>query len=221
MDWKENPSIAARMLRVLGEELEEGGRAKPLPHLMELVGCLTKNYRDRTNSLPLTPKEIGYFTLGKAIESFILMKMDKTSVVGMFEGVGYEVDWIPDSGVVGELKSTRIGLKKETDAYPESWTKQIMGYMKCLGQTKGIVAIYHIVPVELRTWEVEATQEDIDANWKWIQQRKETYLEFINEGETPTPFKYNEDWECKDCRYKLICDMTASIERQKRAGKTP
>lgn len=221
MDWIENPSLAARMLQVLGEELEEGGRDKPLPHLMELVQCLTKSYNDRFQSLHLTPKEIGFFTAGRAIESFLLQKLGSKSVRGEFEGVNYEVDFLAVDERIGELKSTRIHTNKKPEDFPDRWTKQVLGYMKCRGQTQGIVAIFHIIPVELRIWEVEASKFDINENWLWVQQRKRTYMELVAKRETPTPFKYNEDWECKDCRYKLICDMTASIERQKRANKTP
>lgn len=218
MEWKENPSIASRMLQVLGKELEEGGRAKPLPHLMELVSCLTKSYRDRTDALPLTPKEIGFFTVGKAVETFLLQKLEEKAVTGIFEGVGYEIDFLMLDGRVGELKSTRIGVKREANTYPERWTKQVTGYMKCKGQTEAVFSVLHIIPVELRSWEVRATQEEIDANWEWVQMRKEQYLGFIDKKEVPEPFQYNEDWECKDCRYKLICDMEASIlltERRK------
>ena len=217
MEWTENPSIAARILQGLGDELEEGGRAKPLPHLMELVQCLTKSYNNRNQSLPLTPKEIGFFTAGRAVEAFILQKAKQHSVRGEFEGVNYEVDFLHLDGRVGELKSTRISTKKDPKDFPDTWTKQILGYMKCRGETKGVVVIFHIIPVELRSWEVEASELDINENWTWIQRRKHTYQEFMDKAETPEPFLYNEAWECKDCRYKLVCDITVSLDRQKDA----
>lgn len=221
MEWTENPRLAARLLASLGEELQEGSKDKPLPHLMELIQCLTKSYNNRMQPLPLTPKEIGFFTAGRAIEAFILAKAGSSSVQGEHEGVHYEVDFLHLDGRIGELKSTRIHTNKSPEEFPDTWTKQVLGYMKCREQTQGVVAIFHIIPVELKTWEVEASEFDINENWTWIQQRKRTYMEHIAKLGTPTPFEYNEDWECKTCRYKLICDMTASIERQKDASKTP
>lgn len=218
LEWRENPSLANRILEALGEELEEGGRDKPLPHLMELIQCLTKSYNNRFNPLPITPREIGFFTAGRAIEAFILSKVESTSIRGILEGVNYEVDFLHLDERIGELKSTRIHTNKESKDFPDTWTKQVLGYMKCRQQTQGVVAIFHIIPAEFKAWEVEANQEQIDSNWSWIQQRKDQYLSFVTAKETPTPFEYNEGWECKTCRYKLICDVTASIERQKRTN---
>ena len=61
---------------------------------------------------------------------------------------------------------------------------------------------------ELMVWRVEADQEEIDDNWRWVLLRASVYKQFEEAHELPDPFKFNEEWECKECPYRVVCETT-------------
>ena len=212
MEWKENPSEADRLLGLIAEDMKLD---KPLPHVTELIYCLTKGWNDRYDPLPLTAKETCLFSIGVGLGEVLLVP-HRQEVSGELEGIHYSIDFMTkDTEVLGELKSTRMGTKKDPSDFPGGWMKQLLAYMKTAGSLKATYAIMYVIPAMFRAWEVTATQEEVDSNWTWLQARKVQYMDFIERGEKPTSFEYNEDWECNNCRYKLPCDMSALELRQK------
>ncbi len=201
MEWKENPNLADEILRLLAEDMRE---EKPLPHVVELIYCLTRSWDDRNDYIPLSPKEVILFTVGIGLGQ-TLLRPHRTEVRGEHEGIHYSVDFI-FKGRVGELKSTRMALKKDPKTYPVTWTRQIQAYMKVRHVTEMVVPVVFVIPAELKVWEVSSSVEEIDQNWSWLQARRAIYMDYIERGVRPTPFTYNESWECRNCRYKLICE---------------
>ena len=53
-------------------------------------------------------------------------------------------------------------------------------------------------------------EEEIEENWKNIIKRKTILDDSLKTGNPPTPFQYCFDWECKNCRFKLICETLVS-----------
>ncbi len=218
MDWKENPQLGDRLLALIAEDMKLD---KPLPHVTELIYCLTRSYHDRFDYIPLSPKEIVLFSIGVELGSGMLRK-HRQEVSGVLDGIHYSIDFMdPEGGSpeaatmggrLGELKSTRMSLKKLPVDFPVTWMKQLLSYMKCQGSTQAIYSVVYVQPAVFKTWEVTATQQEVDDNWTWLVERKELYMDFIGKGEVPTPFTYNESWECKFCRYKLICDSRGALD---------
>ena len=221
MDWKENPQLSDRLLDIIAEDMKLN---KPLPHVTELIYCLTRSYHDRFDYIPLSPKEVVLFSIGVELGKG-LVRSHRQEVDGVLDGIHYSIDFMdPEKGAnspppsmmgrLGEIKSTRMPVKKLPVDFPVTWTKQLLSYMKCQGSTQAIYSVVYLQPAVFKTWEVEATQQEVDGNWDWLLSRYKLYMDFIGRGEVPTPFEYNESWECKNCRYKLLCDASLATEQQ-------
>ena len=216
MEWRENPALADHLLSLIAEDMKLN---KPLPHVTELIYCLTRSWMDRFEPLPLTAKETCLFSIGVGLGDVLLVP-HRQEVSGKLEGIHYSIDFMTTSegqmGPPGELKSTRISIKKDPADFSSGWKKQLLAYMKTANSLTATYAIMYVIPAMFKAWEVAATQEEVDANWTWLQARKVQYMDFIGRREKPTPFKYNEDWECKSpCRYLLVCQGSPIEARQK------
>src|SRR5437667_6697 len=110
------------MTKVMLEDFVAGMDAKgpkPLPHLTELISCLTKSYYNRYDPLPINPQTALIFVMGIGLEEALLRPH---------------------------------------------------------------------------------------------KERKAVYLDHIARGEVPKQFVYNEEWECENCAYLIICQAKQSIE---------
>lgn len=184
------------------------------PHLSELLYCLTSAYwqgRDDQGMITHSPKTRLRFAIGVALEEIMLRPVGEGQT-GTFEGVQYEMDAVTEDKHLVEFKSTRMGVKRFTESFPIGYYRQLLGYMKIHGVTKAKFTVIFIIPPELITWEVEVTQEEVDRVWKWVQERKGIREHHMKEGTIPPPFTSNEEYECKDCAFKLLCDIEAAKE---------
>ena len=221
----EDSSLAQRLLEDVGKEIELD---KNLPHVTELIYCLTRSYLNRFHPLPPTPQETLLFAVGVGLEKRLLVG-HRQQITGEKDGIHYATDFLDYGGLPGELKTTRISAKTAsrwlcvtgTPAkakggsifdMPETWRKQILAYLYCNGATEGTLGVLflmgnHAPPFpSLRAWHIEATPEELEANWQWLLERKEAYLMFVEEKKMPPPYHFNLDWECKNCRYKVFCE---------------
>lgn len=272
MRFDRDPRLETELLDRLREKYTH---IKPIPHLTEVLYCLTRSYYDRTDPLPITKKELLYFAVGFALEAVLLRGEPKlcacisTSSEGWVDGQlhdgcpckGSGVDtgepqsqqldglWLTpdyidlqDTGV--DLKSTRMWSTPEgvpKMGWPDSWLEQFKGYAKWMqsdgsGHTSDMVGpeqfkgcanmiskpvrpgppsdphrlrysvgIVYLGQPDLVTGTFTFTQEEIDSNWDYIMDRKKTYEDFWFDNQVPTPYKYNKEWECKNCRYQGRC----------------
>jgi len=193
------------------------------PHVTELIYCLTKAYLNRFHPLPTTETGSLIFLLGLGFEKLLLVN-EKYHVRGTFEGVMYENDFVHIyNDIPGELKSTRLSANKNPDQLPIGWRRQILAYMKTLGVNEYILVVLHLMgkynppfPI-LKAYRLYASQAEIDEEWDYLQFRKEEYIPFLTNKEIPTPFAYNEDWECEHCPYLLT--FCKSIDGEKQYAK--
>lgn len=182
------------------------------PHLTELIYCLTRAYwqsRDKGNKISFTKKIRLMFAIGVALEDVMLRPVGD-AVPGTFEGVQFEMDAVTKVGDLVEFKSTRMGVKRLTEDFPINYYRQLLGYMKFHGVLKAKFVVMFIIPPELVTWEAEVTQEELDRNWNWLVDRRDLRNRFVESGEIPQPFTFNEGYECKGCAFKLLCDIEAA-----------
>lgn len=217
MEWTEDSSLATRMLNDLGEEIWID---KHLPHVTELIYCLTKSWYQRRKPLPFTPREVLLFATGVGMEG-VLLKQHKQQVEGVLDGIGYATDFLTYEGYPGELKLTRISAKKGPGELPSTWLRQILSYLKCNKDDRMLLAVLHLMGnyappfPELKAWQGKATQAEIDENWAWILGRRDIYMAAMGTDTPPEQFTTNEDWECNNCGYKLICDANQAIKDMK------
>src|SRR3990167_3743522 len=180
------------------------------PSVTDLIYCLTKTFMDSEQEEVQHSRQTKlFFTTGLALEQTLLTNRRTTLASGQLEGIYYHIDSLDHTNMI-EFKSTRIKAGTEPDKL--SYHKQIMAYLKTQGQTKVSLVILHVIQPELIAWNIEYTQEEIDSNWAWLQQRKDEWLVFKALGEVPTPYTFNQNWECRRCNYKFYCTAYKTIQ---------
>ena len=160
-----------------------------------------------------------FFAIGFGLEA-VLLRDDPPNATEppepeQLDGVWMSLDYIAlDSGGV-DLKSTRMYSDENSGApkrgWPESWMRQFMAYAKLLGHTQFSVAVLYLGQPNLVGGTFIFDTDEIEDNWLWIVSRRERYEDFQAIGKPPTPFKFNESWECQNCRYLMRCQSSAYI----------
>jgi len=230
MEWVENPITAARMLDDIKREVR--GKPKPLPHVTELINCLTRSYYNRFKPLPVTDFEALIFMVGIGLER-VLLRPHKQNLGGEVEGIHFEADFLDYGQIVGELKSTRLSAKKDPGQMPQNWRKQALSYVYAVSrylkipmQEAAMLAVLHLMGEynppfpTLKVWDLKFEAEEVIENWKWLKGRKDIYLAHIAENKVPRQFTYNEPYECENCPYKMLCEANQMLDDMK-GGAVP
>jgi hypothetical protein len=221
VEFTRNPTLETELFNRL--RLKYTHDRPDVPHLTELIYCLTKGYYDRFDRLQPTQKEMLYFAIGFGLEEVILR--DATSLEPQLvevDGVYMSLDYIALDGVGVDLKSTRMYPSKDDGSpsygWPQGWRRQFMGYAKHLGQTEFDVAILYLGAPDLVAGRLSFTQQEMDDNWDHIMMRKTIYMAHVAGSMVPAPFTFTEDpsmWECKDkkgnptCKYYMRCEAAS------------
>ena len=201
MKFVRNEFLEDQLLDRLMEDIKDTSRGHP--SITDLIYCLTKSYyRLEYPDIAPSRKTKLFFVVGLGLEKALLGDR-KLPTDGSYKGVYFHIDSLDYEGVT-ELKSTR-SKQRAPDDFPGKWLQQHMGYCKTQGITDGSFAVIYPIPPELVCWTVSYTQQEIDENWGWIQERKVIWDKAQQDKEVPTPFKYNEEWECKDCEFLMLC----------------
>lgn len=204
-----NPALSRQILQLLEAEYKQD---KPLPHLTELIYCLARSYYDRVDPLPATEREILLFAIGCGLERLLLKHQRKVDA-GVVDGIHFTPDFLAFTDLPGELKTGRFGRKRIEEGVPDTWKRQILGYMKCLGVNQFELAYLYIISPELMPFRVKASQEEIDENWQWMLERKVIYLNCMEQNIVPIPRLFAESWECDYCRYSVRCEAQGGEKR--------
>lgn len=208
------------LLREMQEAMYDGDRHQP--SVSGMIYCLTKTYYEEFHVVPDSQgrkiphhnkQQLLLFVTGLGLEK-VLLSGRQISEAGEMDGIQWHVDHFGSPTDFHEVKSTRARANKDTSKpyTSDGWIKQIKAYCKVKGIQSGTLTILHLFGSgsppfpDLLCWDFSLTQQEIDDNWNWILDRAATYQEFVNKGETPTPFKFNEDWECNNCNWKGLCD---------------
>lgn len=217
MDFKEDPALITRMLASLEDQLRGDAIPKHLPHVTELIYCLTRSWYNRFQPVHISQREVTIFLLGSLLEVILLQKQ-KYHVGGIVDGISFESDFIAAyDDIPGELKTTRMSASRDpsmpTDkgGLPQTWIKQILSYMRCLDVREMSLVVFFLLGdykppfPSLKAWRVVADIEEIVRNWIWLEDRRDTYLLAVERAIPPTPFEHNEEWECENCPYLFYC----------------
>lgn len=207
MQVLENTKLAQDLLKELMDEIDED-RSAMHPSVTDLIYCLTKSwYKANGQALEETDKTKLYFVIGLGLERALLVARKVKPVYGEFEGVHYHLDSI-DQGLL-ELKSTRAWPAKEGEEpkFSDSWIRQTQAYCKANGILQCDIAVIYIGKPDFRAYNVTYTQAEVDKNWDWIIKRKAIWESAMATMTVPKAYSTNEDWECKECTYKMVCDV--------------
>ena len=221
----DNPQLNKLILAHLSE-LYNLKQARVDTHLSTLVYCLTRSFLDRVNPLEPTDEEVMLFALGLGLQDILTPRGARTPVYEL-EGIKFSPDFqFGLRGYLVELKTTRMSLRTIKEHLPETWLEYIMG---------GIWIKNHSGYEPTNSYELSSllmmgsysppfplihsetlvfTDEELQANWNYLQQRKAVYEEALENNKPPEPFRWCKDWECKLCRYKLICEAIKIVKEE-------
>lgn len=200
------------LLNEMTEEVLDTTRTHP--SVTDLIYCLTKNWM---NSKRSTPQEFSrqtkmYFAIGLGLEANMLKRRKENATAGVYDGISYHADSLDD--VMVEFKTTRANPKGYPDAIPLHHLKQILSYMKPTGFRKCYYSVLFLIQGELMTWELEFTDQEVEANWEWMRLRKEVWEQADAESQAPESYVYNMDWECKNCDFAMLCQVRNSLKER-------
>ena len=215
-----NEQLEQELLQEIDESMYDGDRAQP--SVSGMIYCLTRTWYENHLVLPdeqgrvkvkHNDEQILLFITGLGLEKTVLTGR-QVSEAGETEGIQWHVDHYGLDNKFIEVKSTR-GTSSKSDDISEGWKKQILAYFYVKGINEGDLAILHLMGdyrppfPQFRVWHLDADIGEVNANWAWIKERADIYLGATSEP--PTPFKYNMDWECKNCNWKGLCDAKSML----------
>jgi len=236
MNVTRNPTAEDYLIRKWYDETSDN-RENQWPGTTTLIYCLTKAYYQRT-FLPQRPSRQTsmMFATGLWLEKVILGK-DQNPTAGELDGIFFhtdsvdDLDW-EDGKILTEVKSTRKSMRtgpkgqkrdQRFDEMNAAWVRQFKGYLKVEGLTRGRAVVLHLMGdygppfPDVRIWDIECTQNEIDENWIWLQGRKFILDKSIADSIPPAPYTWrvvdwddnsnpSDDYECNGCAYAMLCE---------------
>ncbi len=182
-------------------------------HLSTLVYCLTRSFFDQAAPIEPTDDEVLLFALGYGLQD-VLTPKEAEAPLYECEGITYRPDMVLKLGEqeLGEIKTTRMSTNTLATSLPDTWIEYMMGGCYMRGKTS-----YNLIELpmmgnykppfpKILAETLVFTQEEIDSNWEYIKARQEVYLDAIAKNIPPEPYQHCKEWECKYCRYKLMCE---------------
>lgn len=234
MKRTDNPELKRYILDHLADMYKIKEVREP-NHLSTYIYCRTKGFLDQKRAAVPTDEEVMLFALGYGLQDVLTPKEAKAPVyehkgiiyrpdmsitkVKNWDGKVSEIASIPIETAqeverLLELKTTRKSAKYHfMDEYiPETW----LDYMKGGCLIRGVDSYDLIVLYMMGNYSppfpqlycdtFQFTQEEIDENWAKIEDRKAMLDKALKEEHIPTPYENCYPWECKYCRYKLVCE---------------
>lgn len=210
-----NQELSRAVLDRLSEEYLSDERT--IPHLTELIYCLTRSYDDRIDPTPPTDEEVLLFCMGFGLERILLKRFERPET-RCKDGIYYSVDFISLRDVRAELKTTRTSIKRHNEeGLTQTWLEQIAGYCYAEGKLDFDLATLYLMGNYAPPFpkvigrRLSFSIGELEANWAYLLNRQEWYMYHLQHGMRPEPYKWNKIWECIYCRYKLRCEVVAKI----------
>ena len=213
-----NPSMDRLILDHLAEKYKLKEKREGI-HLSTLVYCLTRSFFDQRLPIGPTDEEVMLFALGYGLQD-VLTPTDSTTPTYEKDGIVFRPDFmmkLPGTERYSEIKTTRASLKKNLLSLPETWVEYIMGGCYIRGvDSYELTGLYmmgsYSPPFPIIYSETLSFEEgELLTNWIRLTNRKEAYEASLGDDKPPTPFQYCKDWECKSCRYRLVCDSIMMV----------
>lgn len=213
-----DPELRRFTLEYLSKRYINESRRDEL-HLSDLIYCLTKTYYEKFDPLPPSEEELMLWSVGLGLQRVLV---DNEAEPVEKDLIICSPDFITHRGVYAELKTTRKSSVQKLASgelvpseFPDSWVEQMMGYCCVTNSTEYSLMVLHLRGdhrkkfMDLATWRVKFTQEELDTFWTYILDRRNTFGRYIGGSEVPTAYTYNKEWECVNCRYALRCQVAS------------
>jgi len=215
MKRQDNPELKRKVLDHLAnlygiKEIREPN------HLSSYVYCRTKGFLDQKQTSVPNDEEVMLFALGYGLQD-VLTPKDATASLLDICGIIYRPDFIL-SLRQNEIKTTRKSARNHylNEYIPETWLDYMMGGCYMMGTNEyDLIVLYmmgdYAPPFpQLYCDTFYFSQEELDANWSKILKNKDVLDHALVSGKPPIPFQHCHEWECKYCRYRLVCNTVAT-----------
>ena len=190
-------------------------------HLSSGVYCTTKAFWEATTPVIPTDEELMLFAVGLGLQDMLTPKQATTPTF-VKDGIIFRPDFMLKlyKDEYHELKTTRMSMKRILEGLPDTWVQYIAGGCYIRGvttyQLSTLLLMGNWAPPfpKIYSETLVFEQDELLGNWANILTRKIVYDEAIEKSQPPTPFKYNAEWECKNCCYKMNCDAIILITKK-------
>jgi hypothetical protein len=185
MKFTKNPELKDNILQQITKTVCE---ERTGIHLSDTLYCLRKAYWRRIGMTPEpTEEQIMLWVTGYAFQAYLFPSEEEMTI---------EVDGIncsPDIPTGIEVKSTRQSMGKFIPGEMPQWNRQILGYCKALGKLEYDLVVLFVCGdykppfPSLDCWHIEATQEEVDANWAAILASRKPWIPGRYQSQTKCP----------------------------------
>jgi len=179
-------------------------------HLSSAVYCITRAFWESTTPCDPSDEELMLFALGYGLQD-VITPTGATAPTFTKDNIIYRPDFVLKVGdtELGEIKTSRMGLKTLEASIPHTWECYIKGGCYIREQLTYNLSVLLIIPSKIRSETLTFTPEEIADNWDRILERKMVYDIAIRDNTPPAPGSYCYEWECKSCRYKILCESVS------------
>jgi len=212
----DNPELKRKVLDHLAN-LYHIKEVREPNHLSSFVYCRTRSFLDQKQTAQPNDEEVMLFALGYGLQD-VLTPKDANAPLIEKHGIIYRPDMILSTRQ-NEIKTTRKSAKNHyIDEYiPKTWLDYMMGgcYMMETNEYDLIVLYmmgsYSPPFPQLYCDTFYFDKAEIESNWQGkILEHKFVLDKALEVGKPPIPFQNCYDWECKYCRYNLVCNTLAT-----------
>ena len=211
----DNSELKRKILNYLADSYKIKEIREP-NHLSSYVYCRTKGFFDQKQAIEPTDEEVLLFALGYGLQDVLTPKSMQAPVYNI-DGVIYRPDMsftLAASEVENliELKTTRRSAKYHNAELPETWLDYMKGGAKLRGVLEYDLIILYMMGnysppfPQLYAETITFEPEEIEENWLKLLARKKVMDNALLRNIPPTSYAHCYEWECKYCRYKLVCE---------------
>jgi hypothetical protein len=198
-------------------------------HCSDLCYCLNKQAMRRLKPAPTSRQELLRYSRGWATQRWLTGSFEPEQEFEV-EGIKVTPDTIVSLGVEGdlkipwELKSTDQSSTRPIEENAH-WLRQIMAQCYVCGVVSAKLSrlenlgdwrwVYgkkeekkNSEHPTLTAYNLEFTREEIEANWRWLQDRKVLFEAILATGKLlpkALALPPAQEFECRDCPYKGEC----------------
>lgn len=214
-----NDELRTKIIKHLADQYQILETREP-NHLSTYVYCRTKAFLDQKEATRPTEQEVMLFAIGYGLQD-VLTPKDAEAPLYESEGIIYRPDMVfIDNNIhnLAELKTTRRSAKRHNDDIPETWRDYMLGGCFLRDSNEYDLIVLYLMGgysppfPELYCDHYTFTDDEISDNWGMIMENKATLDEAFKEDTPPIPFENCYDWECKYCRYRMVCETLVGME---------